>query len=62
LGIDVFTQDTKEKDIIRPLLVWYGGVKRHQSKGTYWTSLLKKKIDADKVSDVVFITDIRYAQ
>ena len=54
LGIDVFTEKTEEKNIIRPLLVWYGGVKRKQSNGTYWTSLLKSRMDNDP-SDVVLV-------
>ena len=61
LGIDVFTEKTEEKNIIRPLLVWYGGVKRKQSNGTYWTSLLKSRMDNDP-SDVVLVSDIRYCE
>ena len=36
-GIDVFTENTEEKTIIRPLLVAYGDVMRKISEGKYWT-------------------------
>lgn len=61
LGIDVFTEKTEEKNIIRPLLVWYGGVKRSQSNGAYWTTLLKNRMNADS-SEVVLVSDIRYCE
>ena len=62
VGIDVYTTNDAEKTAIRPLLVAYGKCKRIQSKATYWTSLLQRKIESDTKSDVVFITDIRYAE
>lgn len=58
-GINVFTEDTKEKNIIRPLLVAYGDVMRKISEGTYWTSKVETRISTLK-ADVIFITDIRY--
>ena len=58
-GIDVFTEDTAEKTIIRPLLVAYGDVMRKTSVGKYWTQKVEKHIAKSKV-DVFFITDIRY--
>ncbi len=59
LGIDVFTENTEEKNIIRPLLVAYGDVMRKTSGGKYWTQKVEQRIGKSK-SDVVFITDIRY--
>ncbi len=59
VGLDVFTDDTKEKSIIRPLLVSYGDVMRKISEGKYWTNKVGQRIEKSK-SDVVFITDIRY--
>ena len=59
VGIDVFTDNTQEKSIIRPLLVAYGDVMRKTSEGRYWTGKLEQRI-ANSKSDVVFITDIRY--
>lgn len=58
-GIDVFTEKTEEKTIIRPLLVAYGDVMRKISEGKYWTKKVEIRI-ADSKTDVVFITDIRY--
>lgn len=59
VGIDVFTDNTQEKSIIRPLLVAYGDVMRKTSEGRYWTRKLEQRISNSK-SDVVFVTDIRY--
>jgi len=59
VGIDVFTENTEEKNIIRPLLVAYGDVMRKTSGGKYWTQKVEQRIGKSK-ADVVFITDIRY--
>ena len=59
IGIDVFTDDTQSKSIIRPLLVAYGDVMRKTSEGTYWTAKVAQRINKSK-ADVIFITDIRY--
>jgi len=58
-SINVFTEDTKEKNIIRPLLVAYGDVMRKISEGKYWTSKVETRLSTSN-ADVVFITDIRY--
>lgn len=58
-GIDVFTEKTEEKNIIRPLLVAYGDVMRKISGGKYWTQKVEQRIGKSK-ADVIFITDIRY--
>lgn len=57
--IDVFTENTEEKNIIRPMLVAYGDVMRKVSDGKYWTTKVENKISTSK-ADFVFITDIRY--
>jgi len=59
VGIDVFTENTEEKNIIRPLLVAYGDVMRKVSEGKYWTGKIEQKIKQSN-ADVIFITDIRY--
>lgn len=61
VGISAWTTDKKEKDIIRPMLVEYGRIQREKTEAQYWTSKLHKQISIDKVSDVIFVTDIRYA-
>lgn len=61
LGLDVFTEKTDDKTIFREMLVWYGGVKRKQTEGAYWTSMLQKDMEADD-NEVIFVSDIRYDQ
>lgn len=56
---DPFTENTEEKNIIRPLLVAYGDVMRKVSQGKYWTHKIEQKIK-ESSADVIFITDIRY--
>lgn len=60
--IDSFTENTKEKEIIRPLLIAYGECMRKYSNGTYWWNKVKVKIDADFVlgNTVAIITDARF--
>jgi len=58
-GIDVFTDDTEKKNIIRPLLVAYGDLMRKVSSGKYWTDKMNNKIN-ESSADVFFVTDIRY--
>lgn len=61
IGISVFTDDTKEKSLIRGLMVEYGKIKRQQTEGAYWTCLAQKKINDILRSDKIpVITDIRY--
>ena len=61
LNLNVFSENTEDKNIFREFLVWYGGVKRKQTQGRYWTTLLYKEIEKDP-SDIVFVSDIRYVQ
>jgi len=60
LSINVWSELTEDKDIFRPLLVWYGGIKRKQSKGRYWIDKVDEDIKKTDV-DVILITDIRFA-
>lgn len=59
--ISAWTEVTKEKDIIRPLLIAYGNAKRKQSKNQYWIELLEKKISVDN-PDIAIISDLRFAE
>lgn len=61
-GISAFTKDPKEKELIRPIFVAHGKIKRMQHHGTYWTGLVQKRVD-DIVCDglIPVCTDIRYA-
>jgi hypothetical protein len=61
MGLNVWSDKTEEKELFRPILVTYGHVKRVQSNGMYWTDLLGKQIEKCD-SNVVLVTDIRYAK
>ena len=61
LNIDAFTEDEKEKAIIRPLLIAYGNAKREVSKNQYWIEKLHRKIERSNC-DVALITDLRFAE
>ena len=59
-GIDVVNCSTESKNKVRDLLVFYGSLKRFQSKGSYWTNIVQNKINNCPSNPV--ITDIRYAE
>lgn len=59
LGISAYTQITEEKDIIRPMLVWYGDAQRKRTDGRYWIDFAKKTIEESNY-DYYIITDVRY--
>ena len=58
-GISAFSNDTDEKKIIRPYLVLYGTEKRNEDMN-YWVNKVQEKIEKDKTSKAIFITDVRY--
>lgn len=63
-GIDPLNCSREEKEIIRDYLVFYAKVKRIQSNGKHWTSIVDKIIKADKVhyisNKIYCIPDIRH--
>lgn len=61
LGLSAFSEKTEDKNAFREMLVWYGGVKRKQTEGKYWTGLLHEELKKD-TNDVNFISDIRYVE
>ena len=61
LGMSAFSEKTEDKNTFREMLVWYGGVKRKQTEGKYWTGLLHEELKKD-TNDVNFISDIRYVE
>ena len=61
LGLNAFSENTEDKNLFREMLVWYGGVKRKQTEGRYWTGLLHEELKKD-TNDVNFISDIRYVE
>jgi hypothetical protein len=63
--IDLFNCTREEKDLIRPLLVAHGKIRRTLTNGTYWTSKLTEEIKNFLNQDeenIAVITDIRYAE
>jgi len=59
-GINPLTCTRKEKDLIRPLLVFHGSFKRNLSEGRHWINKLNKEIKNNLTNSIVIITDIRY--
>ena len=55
--IDSFTENDKEKELIRPLLVEYGKMMRKNTKGRYFVENFQYETDK-----VYIIPDIRYAE
>jgi hypothetical protein len=58
--IDIFNCSRKEKDSVRPFLVFHGTMKRNASKGRHWIEILNRKITEENLTGVVCVTDIRY--
>ena len=55
------TNDSKEKNLIRPLMIAYGNLMRNISETTHWTSYLDEELEKIKHKyDFVIIPDIRY--
>jgi len=60
-GISSLTNDEKEKETIRPILVSHGMIRRKTSKGLYWINKIKNEIERDSFNGKVsVITDIRF--
>ena len=62
LEISTFTEDTKEKEIIRPLLVCWGTrvIREHIDKD-YWIKKLAKTINNNRKNKLIsIITDVRF--
>ena len=61
-GFSAFTENTDEKNKIRPLLVEYGKIRRKESKGQYWLNKIRETLLAPEGPQVRFITDLRFAE
>lgn len=59
-SIDVFTEDPKEKEVIRPILIGYGQARRAQTNGRYWIDRVREEIETEK-PDLTIISDLRFA-
>ena len=58
-GIDSVSCPRREKEAIRPFLVFHGSQKRSRTNGRYWIDKLNEKIKNDNSKNIV-VTDIRY--
>jgi hypothetical protein len=64
-NIDIFNCSREEKDLVRPILVEHGKIRRKQSDGTHWTSLVTSHIQdyvRESNKNIAVITDIRYCE
>lgn len=64
-GIDILNCSREEKNLVRPILVEHGKIRRTLTSGTYWTSKLTTSIQefvALDPNNIAVITDIRYAE
>ncbi len=64
-GLDVWSDNTEEKTLMRPLLVAHGCQKRIQTNGTYWVDKVDEEIERMKVvrdlsKHVIFVSDCRF--
>lgn len=62
--INIFSCSRESKEIVRPMLVAHGLIRRKYSDGTYWTKRLQKQIElyfSENPDGVACVTDIRYA-
>lgn len=60
---DIFTCSRETKDILRPMLVAHGKVRRVMSNGRHWIDILNEKINQcrkDNPNSIICVTDIRY--
>ena len=56
-NLNIFTEKSEEKELIRPLLVEYGKILRKRTQGRYFIENFKKQENAINI-----ITDIRYVE
>ena len=61
-GFSAFTDDTDQKNKIRPLMVEYGKIRRNESRGQYWLNKIKDVLLAEDGPQVRFVTDLRFAR
>ena len=60
-GISAFTEDNKNKEIIRPLLVTYGTEIRRKLNENCWIEKIQDRVvDSLNNNEYVFITDVRF--
>lgn len=61
IGISAFTKDSKEKEIIRPLLVTYGTEVIRKMDENWWIEKLEKTLGVHQYMNLIpIVTDVRY--
>ena len=62
LGVSAFTEDPKEKEIVRPLLICWGTqIIREQIDADYWIKSIQKTIEMNRKNNISsIITDVRF--
>jgi len=61
IGISAFTKDSKEKEVIRPLLVTYGTDVIRKMDKTWWINRLEKTLGVHQHMGLIpIVTDVRY--
>jgi hypothetical protein len=61
IGISAFTQNSKEKEIIRPLLVTYGTEVIRKMDENWWINRLEKTLGVHQHMNLIpIVTDVRY--
>lgn len=58
-GIDIFDMSQKEKNDIRPLMVFHGEYMRDQTEGLHWIEKVKNDIEKNE-DDISVVTDVRF--
>jgi hypothetical protein len=62
-GLDVYTQNENEKNIIRPLMVDWAAIRRQKTNGNYFADKLKERLDLISDSfDYCLINDFRFGE
>ena len=59
-GISAFTENTSEKEIIRPLLVTYGTHIRRKINPNCWIDKIDNEVKLFSTNELSFITDVRF--
>ena len=59
LNVDAYSQIPADKNLIRPMFVWYGDAQRQKTNGRYWIDKADAKIKSTDY-DYYIVTDVRY--
>lgn len=62
LNLNIFKLSPDEKELIRPILVSYGKIKRINSNGRFWIERLQKLNEFNQKNIIPVVTDIRYQE